>query len=188
MQPDNPSTINLQIDKPTPVPSISTIYYCAFIVGVGSVILVYLMLRSKIGLGLMAIRDDEEVASLIGVGLFRSKLYCFLIAAFVTGITGGVYYTMQIFIMPAEAFSISWSIKMIFMVIIGGIATVEGPIVGAFVYVLLSQWLAEYFSVNMLILGAIAIMVIILAPQGIMGTLQGRLKFELLTPRRRLDK
>lgn len=74
------------------------------------------------------------------------------------------------------------------MVIIGGIATVEGPIVGAFIYVLLSQWLAEYFSVNMLILGAIAIMVIILAPQGIIGMLQERLKFELLTPRRRLEK
>jgi len=174
--------------KPTPAPSMSTVYYCAFIVGVGSVFLVYFILRSKIGLGLMAIRDDEEVAGLTGVGLFRSKLYCFLIAAFVTGITGGIYYTMQIFIMPAEAFSISWSIKMMFMVIIGGIATVEGPIVGAFVYVLLSQWLAEYFSVNMLILGAIAIMVIILAPQGIMGMLQERLKFELLTPRRRLEK
>jgi branched-chain amino acid transport system permease protein len=174
--------------KPPHPPSVTVIYYGAFLIGVGSVGLVYAILRSKLGLGLMAIRDDEEVAGLIGVGLFRVKLYCFLIAAFITGLTGGIYYTMQIFIMPGEAFSIGWSINMIFMVIIGGIATVEGPILGAFIYVLLSQWLAEYFSISMLILGTIAIAVIVAAPQGIMGTLQEKFGFELLTPRRKLEE
>ena len=169
--------------KPAHPPSINVIYYTAFIVGVGSVALIYAILRSRLGLGLMAMRDDEEVANTTGVELFRCKLYCFLIAAFITGITGGIYYTLQIFIMPQEAFSVSWSVKMIFMVIIGGIGTIEGPVVGAFIYVLLSQWLAEYFSVSMILLGAIAIAVILLTPKGIMGTLQEKLGFEILSPR-----
>jgi branched-chain amino acid transport system permease protein len=87
--------------------------------------------------------------------------------------------------MPQDAFSIGWSVNMIFMVIIGGIGTIEGPILGAFIYVFLSQWLAEYFSVSMLILGTIAIAIILLAPKGIMGTVQEKLGFEFLSPRRK---
>ena len=168
--------------KPAHPPSINVIYYTAFIVGVGSVALIYAILRSRLGLGLMAMRDDEEVANTTWVQIFRCKLYCFLIAAFITGITGGIYYTLQIFIMPQEAFSVSWSVKMIFMVIIGGIGTIEGPVVGAFIYVLLSQWLAEYFSVSMIMLGAIAIAVMLVAPKGIMGSLQEKLGFDILSP------
>ena len=66
--------------------------------------------------------------------------------------------------------------------IIGGIGTIEGPVVGAFIYVLLSQWLAEYFSVSMIMLGAIAIAVMLVAPKGIMGSLQEKLGFDILSP------
>lgn len=171
--------------KPTPPPSMTEIYYGSFFMGVGSVVLVYGILRSKLGLGLMAMRDDEEVSETMGVEVFRSKLYCFLIAAFMTGLSAGVLYVFQIFIQPYKAFAIDWTVKLVFIVIIGGIGTIEGPIVGAFIYVLLSQWLAEYVSVSMLILGAIAITVILVAPKGIMGTLQERLGFEILSPRRK---
>jgi len=171
--------------KPTPPPSMTEIYYGSFFMGVGSVVLVYGILRSKLGLGLMAMRDDEEVSETMGVEVFRSKLYCFLIAAFMTGLSAGVLYVFQIFIQPYKAFAIDWTVKLVFIVIIGGIGTIEGPIVGAFIYVLLSQWLAEYVSVSMLILGAIAIAVILLAPKGIMGTLQEKLGFEILSPRRK---
>jgi branched-chain amino acid transport system permease protein len=94
-------------------------------------------------------------------------------------------YTFQVFIQPYKAFAIDWTVKLVFIVIIGGIGTIEGPIVGAVIYVLLSQSLAEYFSVSMLILGAIAIAVILLAPKGIMGSLQSWLGFEILSPRRK---
>ncbi|MFC1868169.1 branched-chain amino acid ABC transporter permease [Thermodesulfobacteriota bacterium] len=171
--------------KPAQPPSMNEIYYGAFIVGVGSVVLVYYILRSKLGLGLMAMRDDEEVSETMGVEVFRSKLYCFLIAAFVTGLAAGIIYVFQIFIQPYKAFSIDWTVILVFMVVIGGIGTIEGPIVGAFIFVLLSQWLAEYISVSMLILGVIAIAVILLAPKGIMGTLQEKLGFEILSSRRR---
>jgi len=170
--------------KPTNELSMEAIYSAAFVVGAGSVALVYILLRSRLGLGLMAMRDDDQVAETLGVEVFRSKLYCFLISAFVTGITAAIFYLFQIFIQPYKAFAIDWTVKLVFMVIIGGIGTIEGPIVGALIYVLLSQFLAEYFSVSMLILGGIAIVVILVAPKGIMGTLQEKLGLEVLSPRR----
>jgi len=171
--------------QPRHPPSITALYYGALVIGVGAVVLVYGILRSKIGLGLMAMRDDEIVSNTMGVEVFRSKLFCFLIAALVTGLTAGVLYTYQVFIQPYKAFAIDWTVKLVFIVVIGGIGTIEGPIVGAFIYVLLSQWLAEYISVSLLILGGIAIAVILVAPKGIMGTIQERLGFEILSPRRR---
>lgn len=161
-----------------------SIYYASFALGAGSVALVYIILRSKLGLGLMAMRDDDQVAETLGVEVFRSKLYCFLISAFMTGVIAGVFYGFQIFIQPYKAFSIEWTVKLVFMVIIGGIGTIEGPVVGALLYVLLSQYLAEYSTVSMLILGGIAIGVILVAPKGIMGTLQEKMGFEILSPRR----
>lgn len=170
--------------KPTNELSMEAIYSAAFVVGAGSVALVYILLRSRLGLGLMAIRDDDQVSETLGVEVFRSKLYCFLISAFVTGITAAIFYEFQIYIQPYKAFAIDWTVKLVFMVVIGGIGTIEGPIVGALIYVVLSQFLAEYFSVSMLILGGIAIVVILVAPKGIMGTLQEKLGFEVLSPRR----
>ncbi len=176
--------MGLFIKPPTPV-TMEQIYYAALIAGVGSVVVVYALLRSRVGLGLMAMRDDDAVAETMGVDVFRSKLTCFLLAAFVTGATAGILYTFQVFIQPYRGFAIDWTVKLVFIVIIGGIGTIEGPILGAFLFVLLSQSLAEYFSVSMLILGTIAIIVILVAPKGIMGSLQEKLGFEILSPRRR---
>ena len=171
--------------SPDPIPSMTEIYYGAFFVGVGSVVLVYVLLRSSIGLGLIAMRDDDHVAETMGVNVFRSKLTCFLIAAFVTGIAAAIMYTFQIFVQPYKAFAIDWTVKLVFIVIIGGIGTIEGPIIGSLIYVLLSQTLSEYISVSLLILGVIAIIVILTAPLGIMGSLQKKLGFEILSPRRK---
>jgi len=171
--------------KVTPAPTMNTLFYAAFIMGVGSIVLVYALLRSRLGLGLMAMRDNEAVCESLGVAVFRSKLFCFIIAAVVTGITSGVLYVFQVFIQPYKAFAIDWTVILVFITIIGGIGTIEGPIVGALIYVLLSQLLAEYMSVSMFILGGIAIVVILAAPKGIMGNLQSKLGFEILSPRRR---
>jgi branched-chain amino acid transport system permease protein len=171
--------------QPPSAPTMNEIYYASFITGAGSVILVYGLLRSKLGLGLMSMRDDEEVSEAMGVEVFRSKLYCFIIGAFVTGVAAGVLFVFQVFIQPYSAFAMDWTVKLVFIVIIGGIGTIEGPIVGSLLFVFLSQNLAEYFSVSMLILGTIAIIVILLGPKGIMGTLQDKLGFEILSTRRK---
>jgi len=170
--------------KPAAPPSMIMIFYAAFIMALGSLAVVYLILRSKIGLGLMAMRDNEEVSETIGVEIFRSKLFCFLVAAFITGTTAGVLYVFQIFIQPYKAFAIDWTVILVFIVIIGGIGTIEGPIVGSFLYVLLTQWLADYGHTSMLILGMIAITIMLVAPKGIMGTIQEKTGFTILSPRR----
>ncbi|TGE38369.1 branched-chain amino acid ABC transporter permease [Desulfosporosinus fructosivorans] len=164
--------------------STNDIYYAALALGISSVILVQIILRSKLGLGLMAMRDNEGAAETMGVEIFKSKLYCFIISAVVTGFTGGVLYLSQAFIQPTAAFSISWTVAVIFIVIIGGIGTVVGPIVGAVIYVLLQQFLSQYVGIGMLILGVMAITVILIAPKGIMGTLQQKLRFEIFSSRR----
>lgn len=171
--------------KPAYSLSFNTIYYTALGVGIASVVLVYVLLRSKLGLGLMAIRDEETASETLGVDIFRCKLKCFLISAGVTGAVSGVLYLHNIFIQPYSAFGIDWTVRLVFITIIGGIGTIEGPIIGSFLYVFLHQWLSEYPSVSLLILGSIAIGVILIAPKGIMGTLQERLGFEILSPRRR---
>jgi branched-chain amino acid transport system permease protein len=171
--------------KPAYKLSFNTIYYTALVVGIASVVLVYFILRSKLGLGLMAIRDEETASETLGVDIFRCKLNCFLISAGMTGIVSGVLYLHNIFIQPYSAFGIDWTVRLVFITIIGGIGTIEGPIIGSFLYVLLHQWLSEYPSVSLLILGGIAISVILVAPKGIMGTIQEKLGFEILSPRRK---
>jgi branched-chain amino acid transport system permease protein len=170
--------------KPAYHLSLTEIYYAALVMGAGSVALVFFILRTRLGLNLMATRDDEGAAETLGVDVFRSKLYAFLIAAFVTGLTAGLIYMHQIFIQPYKAFSIDWTVKLLFIVIIGGIGTIEGPIVGAVIYVALQQIFSEYINVSQLLLGAVAIAVMLAAPKGIMGTLQEHLGFEILSPRR----
>lgn len=171
--------------KPAYKLSFNTIYYTSLFTGISSVVLVYIILRSKLGLGLMAIRDEETASETLGIDIFKCKLSCFLISAFVTGIVAGILYLHNIFIQPYSAFGIDWTVRLVFITIIGGIGTIEGPIIGSFLYVFLHQWLSEYPSVSLLILGIIAITVILTAPRGIMGTIQERLGFEILSPRRR---
>lgn len=170
--------------KPPNPPSMEMIYYASLVMGVASLAAVYLILRSKIGLGLMAMRDNEHVSQSMGVEIFKSKLFCFLVAAFFTGTTAGVLYVFQIFIQPYKAFAMDWTVALVFIVIIGGIGTIEGPIVGTFIYVLLNQYLSEYGHISMLLLGGIAIIIILAAPRGIMGTIQEKTGFEVLSPRR----
>ena len=160
------------------------IYFMAFVVGIGSVILVYVILRSKLGLALMAMRDSETAAETMGVGLYKTKLWCFLIAAFVTGITGAVFYIYLSYVQPFAAFGIDWTVASVFMVVIGGIGTMEGPIIGAVIYVFLRQYLYSFPGISMIILGVVAIVIILVAPKGIMGTIHDRLGFEVLSPRR----
>jgi branched-chain amino acid transport system permease protein len=164
--------------------SITQIYYTAVLLGMAAVALVYFLLRTRLGLSLMAMRDDEGAAEGVGVNRFRAKLICFLIAAFVTGVTAGVLYLNQVFIQPYKAFGIEWTVRLCFIVIIGGIGTIEGPIAGALIFVLLQQYFAEYTGISLILLGSVSILTMIVAPRGIMGSLQARLGFEFLSPRR----
>src|SRR5450756_478540 len=113
-------------------------YLLALFVAVGSILLVYFLLRSRLGLALTAIRDNQLAAQSSGVNVFRAKLYVYLISAFGCGVVGAVVAMNLLRIQPAAAFSINWTAYALFIVVIGGFGTIEGPIIGAVIYFTLS--------------------------------------------------
>ena len=149
--------------------SIAGFYWLALFIGIASVFLMRLILRSKLGLGLASIRDNDRAAASCGIGVFKLKLYSFLIAAFVTGIAGGIFYIYQGYIEPASAFNIRWTMIVMLATVIGGMSIEEGPIVGTAIVVFLHFLLARYAGISLLIQGIILIGIMLLVPQGIMG-------------------
>ena len=164
----------------------AAVYWLALGVAVAAIGFVYLLLRSRRGLALTAIRDDETGARGLGVNVFRSKLWVFLIAAFGTGITGAVIYLNLLRVQPEAAFSLQYSALMIFAVVIGGLGTIEGPILGAVIFFLLQTLLADYGAWYLILIGALAAGVVVFAPQGLWGAIIKRWPMDLSPVRRRL--
>lgn len=167
-----------------PYPSTRQIYVLALALCVAAIIAVFLLLRSKMGLALMTLRDDQEAASAVGVDIRRTKLLAYMCAALLTSLAGGLFFINKGVIYPDSGFSISWTISTVFIVIIGGSGTVGGPIVGAIIYVMLNEYLAHYPGWANIIFGCITILVILFLPDGILGTLQNKLNFDLFSQRR----
>lgn len=168
----------------SPYPSTRTIYFIALTLCIIAIAVIYLLLKSRIGLGLTAMRDDADAASSVGVNIFKSKLLVFVICAIFTALAGAVFYLNKGNIYPTGGFGISWTVSVVFIVIIGGIGTMAGPVVGSVVYVILSEVLAQFKGWSNIILGIIAILVILFLPDGIVGTLQKKLHFEILSQKR----
>jgi branched-chain amino acid transport system permease protein len=161
-------------------------YLLAVLIGLGSIALVYYLMRSKTGLGLTAIRDSEGAAASLGINTYRLKLFVYLLCALGTGIIGGLIYLTVINIRPAAAFSIQWTAFMIFIVVIGGIGAIEGPIIGTIIFFIIREYLSNFGEWSFILLGLIAIAMMLFAPQGVWGFLHHRFGFELFPVRRRL--
>jgi ABC-type branched-subunit amino acid transport system permease subunit len=140
---------------------------------------VYLLLRSRTGLVLTALRDDETGARSIGARVSRTQRLVFVVAAAGCGAAGALLIISQPFVEPTAAFSVSWSAKMIFVTIIGGIGTIEGPILGTIVFFVLQQTLSQYGTWYFIILGLVAMAVAIWAPRGLWGAITDRLEIRL---------
>lgn len=162
-------------------------YWLALGVAVGSVLLVYLVLRSRLGLALTAIRDNEIGARSLGVRTFRTKLYVYLLAAFGTGVTGAVIYLNLLRIQPDAAFSVNWTAFVIFIVVIGGVGTIEGPILGTIIYFVLQETLADYGAWYLVLLGALAVVVTLRARMGLWGLMRRFRPIQLFPVQRRLS-
>jgi branched-chain amino acid transport system permease protein len=161
-------------------------YWLALCAGVGAVLVVYLILRSRLGLALTAIRDNEEAARSLGVDVLRAKVIVYLVAAFGCAFAGAVIYLNLLRIQPDAAFSINWTVYMIFIVVIGGIGTIEGPIVGTAVFFVLQELLADYGTWYLVALGAVAVVVMLWAPGGLWSLVQRRVDLRLFPVQRRL--
>ncbi|MFL5841956.1 MAG: ATP-binding cassette domain-containing protein [Thermoleophilaceae bacterium] len=162
-------------------PTETQLYQLAFACVVVALIGTLLTIRARTGLGLMAVRDDEDVAERVGVATFRTKLTSFAFSSFVMGLVGGLQAQKLGHIEPHGSYTLNWTIDTINAAIIGGIGTVVGPIVGAGVSVELSERLADYPETHLMITGGLLIAIIRFAPAGVWGTI---LRFALPVARK----
>jgi len=162
-------------------------YWLALVLAVAVTGIIYRLLRSRLGLALLAVRDNTEAAQSVGVDAGRLKWVVFLLAAAATGLVGGLVFMQTARISPDAAFALTdWTAYVIFIVVIGGIGTIEGPILGVLVFFALRSALADYGSWYLMTLGLIAIAVMLFAPQGLWGAISSRTGLHLFPVRRRL--
>jgi branched-chain amino acid transport system permease protein len=153
-------------------------YYTALALAALAVGISTLVRRSKLGLALIAIREDQDAASDLGVNPFAAKLLVHALAAALAGAAGGVYARYAAFIDPDGVFAFRNGIAILLMPIIGGVGTIWGPVIGAFVYGLIHEEVVAYFpQAHLLIFGSLLILIILFEPGGVMGLLQTSLRF-----------
>lgn len=166
----------------------SVTYWMALACVVASISFVYLFLRSKQGLALLAIRDNELAARSQGIAVGRMKLAVYTVAAFGAGLAGALYFVGNLRISPDAAFSVNWSAFAIFMVVIGGIGRIEGPIVGALIFWVLNKFFSDYGTWYLLGLGLLAVVVTIFFKQGLWGYAQLKWGWQLFPVQRMLRR
>lgn len=144
-------------------------YWLGLAIGMFSIILIRYILRSKFGYGLAAVRDNDTSAASLGVHVFRLKLSSFIIAAFVIGLAGALFYAYQGYIEPNTAFSINWLMTVLLATVMGGIGLEWGPFIGTIIVVILQFQLARYAGISLFIQGIILVILMLVAPQGVLG-------------------
>lgn len=142
------------------------VYWAAATVGVGALLLARAVLRGRLGLALMSVRDAEPAAAASGVPVQRAKLALWVIAAVLTCVAGAVAYMNTLQVTPDACFSLNWTAAAIFIAVLGGIGTIEGPILGTLLYFLLRESFADYGTWYFIGLGSLAIATMVLAPGG----------------------
>jgi branched-chain amino acid transport system permease protein len=165
----------------------SILYLLSLAISVLVFAIVYFLLRSRHGLALTAIRDSEPASASLGVNTFRTKFIIYIATAACTGLIGGLIFLQKLRISPEAGFSINdWTVVVIFMVVIGGIGTLEGPFIGMLTYIVLRELLADYGTIYLMLMGALAIAIMLKAPSGIWGWVVQRYDLQLFPVGRRL--
>jgi branched-chain amino acid transport system permease protein len=158
----------------------ATSYWLALAAAVLILTVAFLFLRSRRGLALTAIRDSEVAAAGLGINIWRSKLIVYVVTSALTALVGGLIFLQKLRISPDAAFSVTdWTAFVIFIVVIGGIGTLEGPIIGTLLFFALRETLADFGTIYLLILGVVAIIVMLKSPRGIWGYIQQKYNIEL---------
>lgn len=161
---------------PLQIWQMEAVFYLVFLFLAGVVVWwAWRMERSRLGLALLAIRNDEDVAEVFGVDVVRVKLQTFVMSAFFPGVVGGIWAYQISYIDPRSAFDIGLSIDMLLMAMFGGAGRWAGPVVGACVVYLLAQTLAFVIpsELNRVVFGLILVLVVYVMPQGIIGFAEG---------------
>ena len=163
-------------------------YWFALAAAVAAVAGVYWLLRSRHGLALTAIRDSETAAASQGIDVAFTQYWVYVVSAAGFGVVGALYYMNILRISPNAAFDVNWTAYVIFIVVIGGIGTIEGPILGTILFFVLRETLAGFGAWYLIALGAIAVVTMLYFPGGIWGAVQQRYELHLFPVRRWLRK
>ena len=144
-------------------------YYLALLLAMAAVAAVYVLSKSKTGLGMLAVREDEDTAETSGVNTLKYKLVALGLSAFFAGLAGGTFAFFHVSYYPEHAFSVLWTFDSMFIAFIGGVGTVVGPIIGALFFVALREVFALVLplEVHVILFGALFILVILFMPRGL---------------------
>ena len=156
------------------------VYWIALALVVAVLALIVLLLRSRYGLALKAIRDSELAATCNGIDVLRTKVLVYIVTAFGTAMIGALIFFQRLRISPDAAFSVNdWTAFVIFITVIGGIGRIEGPIIGTIVFFALRQTLADLGTIYLLMLGVVAILVMLATPKGLWGLIVERFGWQI---------
>ncbi|MGK9264932.1 branched-chain amino acid ABC transporter permease [Sinorhizobium meliloti] len=166
----------------------SIIYWVALAIVVASILMVYLLLSSRWGLAMRAIRDSEPASESLGVHNYWTKFLVYVATAGMTGMIGAFIFLQKLRISPDAAFSVNdWTALVIFIVVIGGIGSIEGPIIGVIVYFILREIASDWGAWYLILLGAIAVATMLKARTGLWGLIAERYDLQLFPVGRRLS-
>jgi branched-chain amino acid transport system permease protein len=154
-------------------------YWSALAVTVAALLATYLLLRSRMGLDLTAIRDNELAARSVGVRVSGAQRVVYMVSAAGCGAAGAILVVSQLNLLASAIFSVQWSARMIFIALIGGLGTIEGPIVGTGIFFAIQQTLAQLGAWYLILLGLVAVLVAMYLPKGVWGLISGRLNLQV---------
>lgn len=165
------------------------VYWLALLLCVLVTLGIYAFIRSRHGLALAASRDNAAAARSVGVRTARIRHMLWIAVAFASGMVGVVVYLQKARISPDAAFSVTdWTAYVIFIVVIGGVRTIEGPMVGVLLLWGLVTWLAQYGSLYLVVLGTLAILIMLFMPRGVWGAAARRWQLQLFPTQRWLGR
>jgi len=149
--------------------TLTQLYYAGLLLLMVMTASIWRLMRSRYGVALTAVRDDEEAAESVGINVRQVKMVVFLIAGLFSGLAAGLYYMDAVIITPPSGFALSWSAYLVFIVVAGGMGTLAGPILGAVVYIIIDRLLAGALGGGLLLLGLTSIALMFFLPRGLMG-------------------
>lgn len=148
----------------------ATFYYLVLVFLAGAAYVTYAIRGSSVGRTLLAIRTSEDLASSIGINVGLNKQLAFTASAAFAGVGGAMFASAEGFVGPSSA-SVDLTFELLMFLLVGGVATVMGPIVGTFLVVALFELLQDFQAYRFLVLGPVIIALVIFAPQGLIGRL-----------------
>lgn len=160
-------------------------YWWSAALALGSVLLVFVLMRTRLGLALMAVRDNDLTAAAVGINVRRARFIAFVLSAAGCGLAGAGYFMWAFHLEPDSAFSINWVVIILFITIIGGIGTIEGPIIGTLIYFALREVFSSAGNWYLILMGTVAVVAMVVAKGGIWGAVSKFAGFELFSVRRK---